>query len=210
VISRITGQLAQVHDGAVEVDVHGIGYTVLVAPSASASLRGMIDQPVTLHTVYDIEGGGGGGNLSPRLVGFLDPEERKFYEKLKTVKGFGAMKALRALVVAPRKIARAIEDGDTAMLRRLPEVGARTADKIVAELKGKLEHFALGEPSREEQPEEMPAFKADAIDVLVTAGMSRTEALTKIEHALRQSPSIETTEELVSEAFRQTKKERAK
>ena len=96
------------------------------------TLRTMMDQAVTLYTVHDIEGGLGGGALSPRLVGFLDPEEREFYEMLKTVKGFGPVKALRALVLPPRRIARAIEDGDAATLRGLPEIGPRTADKIVA------------------------------------------------------------------------------
>ena len=205
-ISRVSGKLAEVSEGDVEIDVGGIGYTVFIPPSTCATLRTMIGQPVTLFTIYDIGGSGMGGNLTPRLVGFLDPEEREFYEMLKTVNGMGPLRALRALVQPPRKIARAIEDGDVRFLRQLPEVGPRTADKIVAELKGKLERFALGEPSLaagEREEAAMSPFKAEALTVLMNTGMSRTEALTKIEHAVRRNPKIETTEALIAEAFRQ-------
>jgi len=204
-ISRVTGKLIAVNETSAEVDVSGIGYAMLITPSACASMRSMIGEVVTLYCVYYIEGSGIGGNMTPRLVGFLDPEEREFFEMLKTVKGMGARKALRAMTVPFRKISRAIEDGDTATLRRLPEVGARTADKIVAELHGKMQRFALGEPSQLRETEEMPAFKSDAVAVLTNTGMSRAEALTKVDHALRRAPEIETTEELLSEAFRQQK-----
>lgn len=208
-IRRITGTLVQVNAGEVEIDVQGIGYCVFVAPSAAPVLRNLTGQSVTLYTLYDISGSSAGGTLTPRLVGFLDPEEREFYEQLRRVDGMGPIKALRVLVQSPRKIARAIEDGDVRLLRQLPEVGARTADKIVAELKGKVGRFAAGEPSVESGVEgaAMPEFKREALAVLTGTGMSRTEALMKIERALQRRPDIENSGELIAEAFRQTKKE---
>ena len=54
--------------------------------------------PLTLYTIYYIDGAVGGGHLTPKLVGFLDPLDREFFEAFTTVPGVGFMRALKCLV----------------------------------------------------------------------------------------------------------------
>ncbi|MGH9355470.1 MAG: helix-hairpin-helix domain-containing protein, partial [Terriglobia bacterium] len=89
--------------------------------------------PLTIYTIYYIDGAVGGGHLTPRLVGFLDPLDREFFEAFTTVPGVGFMRALKCLVRPINEIARAIESGDTGFLKELPFVGAKTAERIVTE-----------------------------------------------------------------------------
>ena len=74
----------------------------------------------------------------PVLVGFLRRAERDFFRKFTTVGGIGPAKAAKAMNVSVSTIARAIEQEDRATLTRLPGIGARGADKIIATLRGKV------------------------------------------------------------------------
>src|SRR5713226_10783490 len=104
--------------------------------------------PLTLYTIDYIDGGLGGGHLTPKLVGFLDPLDREFFEAFTTVPGVGFMKALKCLVQPLKDIALAIERGDTMFLKELPGIGPKMADRVVSELRGKMAKFALA-PSEE-------------------------------------------------------------
>ena len=81
----------------------------------------------------------------------------------------------------PAAIAGYIETGDGAALARLPEIGKRTAERMIAELRGKLERFAVAAVAAG------PSFKAEAVDVLVNAiQYTRAEAEELIGRALEQ------------------------
>src|SRR5262245_65553114 len=97
---------------------------------------------MTFHTLMYLQGDGSGGNIEPRLIGFLRPADKKFFEKFITVKGIGPRKALKALALPVGEIAQAIESKDARFLTQLPEIGKRTAEQIVAELSGKVQDFA--------------------------------------------------------------------
>ena len=97
---------------------------------------------MTFHTIFYLEGDASGGNLEPRLIGFLRREDKRFFEKFITVKGIGPKKALKALIYPAGEIAQAIESKDTRFLRQLPSIGNRMAEQIVAELAGKVKEFA--------------------------------------------------------------------
>jgi Holliday junction resolvasome RuvABC DNA-binding subunit len=94
-------------------------------PGASSAVRG------TLYTIYYIDGAVAGSHLTPRLVGFLDPLDREFFETFTTVPGVGFMCTLKCLVRPMNEIAGAIERGDEAWLKELPFVGAKTAQRMV-------------------------------------------------------------------------------
>ena len=114
------------------------------SPRACATCRkSQRRNPLTLYTIYYIDGGLGGGHLTPKLVGFLDPLDREFFEAFTTVPGVGFMKALKCLIQPINEIARAIERGDTVFLKELPFVGTKIAERIVMELRGKMAKFAL-------------------------------------------------------------------
>ncbi len=143
----------------------------------------------------------------PMLVGFRRTHERDFFEQLLEVEGIGPNRAAQALVFPPAVIARAIEKEDLALLQRLPGVGARGAQKMIATLRGKVTATALLQP---EEPSPLarkqPAttdIRLEAADVLVNLGFRQLEAADKVDEALRRKPELVTDlQGLIREVFR--------
>jgi Holliday junction DNA helicase RuvA len=166
-----------------------------------SALSGLIGSEISLCTMEYYEGSLGGGNLIPRLVGFLSPTEREFFTTFISVKGLGIRKGLRALNIPIQDIAAAIENGDEKLLMSLPGIGRRMAQQTVAELKGKLQTFAVGaEPTR--VATQFKAFQVEALEVLVAWGEKRNEAMELIELAAQKHPGVRTAEELVPLVYR--------
>jgi len=194
------------------VEVNGLFYEVMLpgglAQRLTRSLAPDERREVTFHTLHYIEGSGGMGNLRPRLIGFTEELDREFFELLTTVSSLGTKTALRALTIPIAEMAAAIESGDARTLAKLPRIGPRMADKIIAELKGKVWKFTLlptGEPlaaSVKARPAEQP-FVAEAREILLQVGYRASDAATAIEKVLKARPDTATSQELVQEVFRQ-------
>ena len=152
--------------------VNSLCYEVYVPSGIASRLRqapqGERQNPLTLYTIYYIDGGLAGGHLTPKLVGFLDPLDREFFETFTKVPGVGFMRALKCLVRPLNEIALAIERGDTELLKKLPYVGTKTAERIVTDLRGKMAKFALArsEEPLSVEPEPLSDLKMEAIQVL--------------------------------------------
>jgi Holliday junction DNA helicase RuvA len=204
-IVRMSGSVVEVAEGHTILDRDGIGYEVLICGHTSGELAALKGQQATLHTIEYLEGSGVGGNLIPRLVGFLHSADRAFFTKFITVKGMGVRKAVKALIEPTGRIAAAIETGDAKMLSRLPGIGKRAADQIIAELKGKVTDFAL-EPSEGAAPV-IPADgwtdeQRDAVEVMVALGERRTDAQRWLERAMQLHPETQGPDEWVRVAYK--------
>jgi Holliday junction DNA helicase RuvA len=205
-ISEITGEVIyeRIRRNAVLVRVNSLCYEIFVPSGVASRLReGTHQNPLTLYTIYYIEGGLGGGHLTPKLVGFLDPLDREFFEAFTTVPGVGFMRALKCLVRPLNEIALAIEQGDTAFLKGLPYIGPKIAERIVTELRGKMAKFAL---ARTEQPltiEEEPVsqLKAEALAVLEQLEYSRSEAERMTNEIFAKYKNLKSTEEFLRKVF---------
>lgn len=132
--------------GAAQVQVGGLVYEVLVPASDAALLSAHVGQEVEFHTLHYLEGQGQGSSYWPRLVGFRTAADREFFELFTTVKGIGTRKALRALQAPFGRVAQAVAARDLGFLTALPEIGRKTAETIVVELRGKVERFAMRGP----------------------------------------------------------------
>ncbi len=185
------------------LEVNGVGYEVLLPIFV---LRSLLDKgkkegdEIELKIYYHI----GGRPPRPMLVGFNNEFERRFFEKLIQVEDLGPLKAARAFVFSVSTVASAIENRNLELLEKMPGVGSRLAQKIVATLHGKVAEFAL---LRDERYDSLPALKiadlrAEAIEVLAGLGYKRKEATARVEEALRRKPEIGGTEELLREVFR--------
>jgi Holliday junction DNA helicase RuvA len=161
--------------------------------------------PVTFYTIYYIDGALGGGHLTPKLVGFLDPLDREFFETFTTVPGVGFMRALKCLVRPLNEIALAIERGDTAFLKELPFIGTKTAERIVTELRGKMAKFALAhtEAPLSIEQESGSELKAEALQVLEQLEYSRSEAQRMVEEIFARHKNLKTAEEFLRKVFEQ-------
>src|SRR5579863_250199 len=208
-ISEITGEVLydRMRRNSLLVRVDSLCYELLVPSGIAARLRHTPPDdrpnPLTFYTIYYIDGGLGGGHLTPKLVGFLDPLDREFFETFTTVPGVGFAKALKCLIRPMNEIAMAIEGGDTAFLKELPFIGAKTSERIVTELRGKMAKFAL---ARTEAPlsvecEPASALKQEARQVLEQLEYSKAEATRMVEEIFARNKNLKTTEEFLRKVF---------
>lgn len=211
-ISRLTGKLVMVAEQSALVETGGVCYEVLLPSALADRLKdnGAARGGITLETIYYIEAGDKKSSHFPRLVGFLDPVDREFFSLFTQVPGLGVKKALKSLVVPIRDIATAIENKDPGLLKRLPGVGGRLAEKIIAELNGKVAKFAL---SKAEQPlakakKVDTPFMEEAIEVLLQLQYNRSEAEEMIADITRSGHKVASAEDLITAIFRaeQTRK----
>jgi len=205
VIQKICGKIDGVTDDAVTLEIGGIFYEILIPSGLAEPLRNQAKEgyQVTLYTYHYIESSGGASNLFPRLVGFTVPSDREFFRLFTTVPGIGVRKALRCLTIAVRDIARAIENKDSAVLTRLPCIGPRMAQKIIAELSGKAARFAL---SRSERPlaiaeKKQVDFEDEVYEILSQLQYKPAEIDAMIKRALAARPDVASTEEMVALIF---------
>lgn len=203
-IAFIEGKLISLDTDTALVQVGPVGYEVMMPGYAVASLAGQVGKDITLCTMEYYEGTMGGGNLIPRMVGFLTPADRDFFAKFTTVKGMGIKKGLKALCMPVAEIATSIESGDEKMLKTLPGVGKRMAQQLVAELQGKLENFAMDVPMSMGAGDDgqFKAFQAEALEILIAWGEKRNEAMELIQLTCERHPDIDTAEALVPLVYR--------
>ncbi len=202
-IVRITGLLVEVAEDSVVLERDGVAREVLTPAHAVTELAALRGQEVTLHTLEFLEGNQGTGHLVPRLLGFIEAEDKRFFQRFVGVKGIGARKALKALAEPMRRIATDIEGGDTKALTRLPGIGRRAAELIVAELKGKLKEFAVRSAPREGiGTPSWSSAQRDAVELLVAWGDPRDDAERWLARAGELHPEIDQTDEWVRAAYR--------
>lgn len=202
-IVRLTGTVLEVTPETVVIERDGIAREVLVPGYAIGELTAVRGREVTLQTMEFIEGAANNGNLVPRLVGFLHPEEREFFRRFTSVKGIGPRKALKALAEPVRRVAAWIEQGDSRSLKSLPGIGARAAEIIVAELKGKVAGLAIG--GSDQPAADTASFSApqrDALEVLIALGDPRVEAERWLARAAQLHPDLDSPEDWVKAAYR--------
>jgi Holliday junction DNA helicase RuvA len=201
-IARIEGKLVKLDTDSALVQVGPVGYEVMLASYCVSALSDKVGSDITLCTMEYYEGAPGGGNLIPRMVGFLNAREKDFFTKYISVKGIGIKKGLRSLSIPVATIAAAIENADDKTLMSLPLVGRRMAQQIIAELKGKLQSFAIGaEPGRPMEARFKP-FQIEALEILIAWGEKRAEAIELVELACQKHPDISSAEALVPLVYR--------
>ena len=114
------------------MDVQGVGFEVFATPAVLSGAK--IGQPISLRTYLHMKEDG------VELYGFSNDAERTFFKQLITISGVGPKSALGILSAASvDEIKRAVVAGDASLLQKVYGVGRKTAERIVVELKEKLE-----------------------------------------------------------------------
>jgi Holliday junction DNA helicase RuvA len=139
----------------------------------------------------------------PVLIGFNLEAEKEFFQYFISVEAIGPMKAVKALDLPIRDVARAIESKDAQRLQSLKGIGKRTAQKIIATLEGRMGKFAM---IRADEPEVLPVpedFSQQVLEVLVNQlGHKTVDAKKMISQAFKRKPSISSPEALFEEVYR--------
>lgn len=201
-IVQIEGKLVNLDGAECWVQTGAVCYELMLPGYAVSQLSGQIGSTVTLCTMEYYEGTLGGGNLVPRMVGFLSKSERDFFDIYTSVKGMGIKKGLKSLAMPIERIAAAIESGDEKMLATLPGVGKKMAQMIIAELSGKLTGYAAKTDSAGKPKAAFATYQTEALEILIAWGEKRAEAMELIELTCRRHPEVKTAEQLVPLAYR--------
>jgi len=176
VIAELRGRLLRKQPQEAVVDVGGVGYRVTI-PLSTFYRIGEPGAEVTLLTHTHVR------EDALALFGFLTPVEQALFERLIAVSGVGPKLAVSILsgIEAPELVA-ALRSNDLARLTRIPGVGKKTAERLVLELKDKLQDL----PSAAALPAGPSAAADDIVSALVHLGYSRAEAERGVERALRE------------------------
>lgn len=131
-LAYIKGELAAKQIGYIVIDVGGLGYKVFMSELAIDKI-GNIGEQIKVHTYYRVSE----DDIS--IFGFLTQEELRLFELLIQVSGIGAKTAISILgCIEPSQFAIAVISNDVDTLKKLPGIGAKSAQRIVLELKDKL------------------------------------------------------------------------
>jgi Holliday junction DNA helicase RuvA len=202
-IGYLEGTLLKKEGDRILLLANQVGYEVLLPAFVMETLRTKsIGEKISLYIFHQQTE----RQPKPVLIGFNLEVEKEFFQHFISVEAIGAMKAVKALDISVREIARAIEAKDVQKLKQLKGIGERTARKIIATLEGKMDKFALIRKGEKVKiPVEEDAAK-QVQDVLVgQLGYRVSDAKRMIAAAMQRNSAITTFEELFEEVYRSEK-----
>ncbi len=187
-ISRLTGTIAHIDPKYVVLDVSGVGYKIYTTVDIMMKL-GKEKEETTLWTYLAVR------ENALDLYGFSSIQELNFFELLITISGIGPKTALGILNSASvEALQTAVQTDDTSSLIKVSGIGKKVAEKIVMELKDKVDKFTHTEEAKSSMRGD-----ADALEALKSLGYSQNEA----RDALKELPKdITKTNEKVREALK--------
>lgn len=179
-IAHLRGKLIDKQPGQIIVEAGGVGYDVAISVPTFTALPS-IGAETALHIYTQVS------DDAITLFGFMAREEKRLFERLITVSGVGPKLAIKMLSgLEPERAVQAIKSQDHALLTRIPGVGKKLAERLVVELKDKLEDFAVAPtPSAVKG-----AAVEDVLSALVNLGYQRPAAEKAIEQAVSKDGAL--------------------
>ena len=169
-IAHLSGTLLEKHPNLIILDVHGVGYEITIPVSAFSSLPEK-GQPVQLHVHTHVR------EDALSLFGFLTAADKTLFEKLITVSGIGPSLAIKALSgLTAGDLVAAIRSGAIEQLVRIPGVGKKTAERMVLELRDKLDLAGVPDRASASAKSRFGATEEDVISALMNFGANRASA----------------------------------
>ena len=199
-IGYLEGELLKKEDDRILILANQVGYEVLLPAFVMETFSSKtVGDQVSLYIYYQQTE----RQPKPILIGFNLEVEKEFFQYFISVEAIGALKAVKALSIPARDIARAIESKDVNTLKQLKGIGDRTARKIVATLEGKMDKFALIRKSEKIEYPVVENLSKKVLEVLIgQLGYRTKEAKQMIADAMKRNTSISTPEELFEEVYR--------
>ncbi len=185
VIAHLHGRLLSKAPNRAVIGCSGVGYEVLISVPTFHALGG-VDATVSVHVHTHVR------EDQIVLFGFADPAEKRAFERLIAISGVGPKMALTLLSgIALDRFVAAVRAEDHAVLTRIPGIGKKTAERIVLELKDKLEDFAAaGGATPAPSGQSFGPAGDDALSALVNLGYARPAAERAVTEAIRREPDV--------------------
>lgn len=182
-IDSLRGELLSSGDGTAVVECHGVGYLLLVSAATSAALPAK--GPVRLLVHYSVSVDVRSGQSEHKLFGFTSHEERQFFRQLIEVQGVSATIGMAILGAAPvDRLRGAILNGDEGVLRSVKGIGPKLAQRVVAELRGKLLKEPIIAPIASGGMGN--SLRGEALQALVSLGLDRAKAERSLTSVLQE------------------------
>lgn len=200
-IGRLKGLLLEKQPPHLLIDVHGVGYDVLV-PMTSFYHLPDVGAEVVLHTHFAVS------EISQQLFGFYDKESRQLFRQLIKVSGVGPKMALAILSgMETASFVRCVMEDNTAALVKVPGVGKKTAERLIIEMRDKLKGWEFSSEFIPGEGEKISPGKmgndsiAEAESALVALGYKPTEASRAVSAVLNER-EVQSSEDLIRMALR--------
>lgn len=198
-ISRLTGILAAKRAPQILIDCHGVGYEADVSMTTYYKLP-EVGQQISIWTHLLVK------EDSHSLIGFDNEQERKLFRQLIRITGVGPKMALTILSgIDEQQFALCIANNDVAMLTRLPGVGKKTAERLIIEMRDKID-VTKGDLPTQQAAAGGHSIVNEAIEALQALGYKPTDAEKMIRRAQQQGESANSASQLIKQALQTTVK----
>lgn len=169
-IAYLRGTILEKHPGQTILDVQGVGYDVTIPVSTFSHLNQPGDEArLYIHTHVRED--------AISLFGFHTKEEKNVFERLIGVSGIGPKLAVTILSgLATNELVAAIRNSDLTRLTKIPGVGKKTAERMVVELRDKLDLLPGAELKKIPASPEFSGMEADVLSALINLGSNRASA----------------------------------
>jgi Holliday junction DNA helicase RuvA len=180
VIAHLRGQILSKSPNAVVVECGGVGYELAISVATYSELGGEgAEARLHVHTHVRED--------ALLLFGFAERAEKRLFEKLLTISGIGPKLAITVLSgISAERLVGAIRAGDHATLTKIPGIGKKTAERVVLELKDKLEDMA-GFVAATDARVPLGGVADDVLSALVNLGYPRAIAQKAVESAAKDA-----------------------
>ena len=189
-IAYIKGKLARKEPTYVIIDVNGIGYMIHISLHTFSAIKE--EEVCHLNTYLHVK------EDAHTLYGFISESEKMLFLNLISISGIGPSTGLTMLSsLTPAEIIQAIANEDVQTIQGVKGIGAKTAQRVILELKDKMKKEALDENSMDFSKISGNNLRAEALSALVTLGINKNVAQKSIGSVLRNSGNNLTLEELI-------------
>lgn len=190
-IAYLNGALTHKSPSMLHVEVHGIGYEVQISLNTWASVEKLDTVRLLIHQQFREDG--------QTLYGFFDAAEKAMFLQLIGISGVGAGTARMMLsALRPDEVAQAILQGDSRALERVKGIGRKTAERIVLELKDKVQKHDLA-IARAATPTD--TAEQDSLQALVALGIPRATAEAAVRKAMAALPGERNLETIIKKTL---------
>ncbi len=184
-IAHLRGRLFSKSPAAVILECGGVGYEAAISVTTYTALPDVLaEAELYIHTHVRED--------QIALFGFAELHEKLLFEKLLSISGMGPKLAITVLSgIAAERLVEAIRSGDHASLTKIPGIGKKTAERVVLELKDKLDDLAVGVAAAPVGAgQQMGLASEDTLSALLNLGYPRAAAERAIEAAIGKDAGV--------------------
>jgi len=189
-IAKLIGKIDEIKPTSIILDVHGVGYGLTIPVSTFDRIQHLAETSLYVHTIHRED--------NFKLFGFATQKEKSLFRILLGVSGIGPSIAISLISsITAERITEAVKTENSGLLLKVPGIGKSKAEKLIFELKRKIE--LLEEIS--DQVEEVFSPSRDAVDALVALGFDELKAKKCVNNIVKEKVDLG-VEEIIKESLK--------